>query len=125
MGTQCTDVELEFHGLGRRQIVGNFDAGEISSEAKLILDRIGQMVQAYAVENGYEMVVESAGHTTRNLPLFVHLEGAVDITDDIIKQLNDEVPGDDESEGNGAFMKATFLGFCLLRSEDIFPTGAT
>ena len=33
--------------------------------------------------------------------------------------------GTGESEGNSAFMKATFVGFCLLRSEDIFPTGAT
>lgn len=39
MGTQCTDVELEFHGLGRRQIVGNFDAGEISSDGGGLLLR--------------------------------------------------------------------------------------
>jgi len=28
MRTQCTDVEWEFHGLGRRQIVCDFDGGE-------------------------------------------------------------------------------------------------
>jgi len=35
----------------------------------------------------YDMVVEM-GHTTRNLPFFLHLDGAEDITDIIIKQLN-------------------------------------
>ena len=64
-------------------------ANEISSEAKLILDRITQTVQVYALEKKYHMVIEMGGHTTRNLPLFMHLEGAVDITDDIIKRLND------------------------------------
>jgi Skp family chaperone for outer membrane proteins len=64
-------------------------ANEISSEAKLILDRITQTVQVYALEKKYHMVIEMGGHTTRNFPLFMHLEGAVDITDDIIKRLND------------------------------------
>ncbi len=64
-------------------------ASDISSEVKLILDRINQMVQTYALEKKHHMVVETGGHTTRNLPLFVHLEGAVDITDEVIKRLND------------------------------------
>ena len=34
------------------------------------------------------MVIEIQGHTTRNLPFFLHLEGAVDITDAIIMRLN-------------------------------------
>jgi len=61
---------------------------EVSSEAKLILDKISQAIQDYAMEKEYDMVVETGGHTSRNVPLFVHLEGAVDITDDIIKLLN-------------------------------------
>ncbi|WP_373506731.1 IS1380 family transposase [Thiocapsa sp.] len=30
--TQCNEKQLEFHGLGRRQIVGRFDGGAISSD---------------------------------------------------------------------------------------------
>lgn len=73
----------DFFSKGKRVL-----SNEISSEAKLILDKITQAVQVYALEKKYHMVIETGGHTTRNIPLFVHLEGAVDITDDIIKRLN-------------------------------------
>ena len=36
---KCTSNEIEFGGLGRRQIVANFDGGEISSEGGLMLLR--------------------------------------------------------------------------------------
>ncbi|MCP5535530.1 MAG: OmpH family outer membrane protein [Akkermansiaceae bacterium] len=78
----------DFFEKGKRQL-----ANEISSEAKLILDQITQSIQVYALEKKYHMVIETGGHTTRNVPLFVHLEGAVDITDEIITRLN-------EGEGN-------------------------
>ena len=68
-------------------------ANEVATEVKLILDRINEMIQTYALEKKFHMVVEAGGHTTRNLPLFVHLEGAVDITDELIKRLN-------ETQGN-------------------------
>lgn len=83
----------DFFDRGKRML-----ANEISSEAKLILDRIGQMVRVYALEKKYEMVIESGGHTTRNVPLFIHLEGAEDITNDVIKRLNDEVEKSNDSE---------------------------
>ncbi len=68
-------------------------ANEVSTQVKLILDRINETIQTYALEKKLHMVVEAGGHTTRNLPLFVHLEGAVDITDDIVQRLN-------ETQGN-------------------------
>ena len=92
--------EAKFRSLGRDAVALEQDrrdffekgkralASDISSEVKLILDRINQAVQTYALEKKYHMVVETGGHTTRNLPLFVHLEGAVDITDEVIKRLN-------------------------------------
>lgn len=37
--TQCTTRQLEFHGLGRREIVARFDGGEISSDGGALLLR--------------------------------------------------------------------------------------
>jgi len=99
--TDKKKMDVKFKSLGRDAMALEQDrrdffekgkrvlANEVSSEAKLILDRITQTVQVYALEKKYHMVIEMGGHTTRNVPLFVHLEGAVDITDDIIKRLND------------------------------------
>lgn len=39
MKTQCTPGQLEFHGLGRRRVVGSFDGGAISSDAGALLLR--------------------------------------------------------------------------------------
>ena len=39
MGTQCTPPQLEFHALGRRQVVGRFDAGRLTSDGGAILLR--------------------------------------------------------------------------------------
>ncbi|BDS08996.1 hypothetical protein NT6N_40360 [Oceaniferula spumae] len=62
---------------------------EVSSQSKLILDRITEAVQVYALEKKYDMVIEMGGYTTRNVPLFVHLDSAQDITAVIIKRLNE------------------------------------
>ena len=45
-------------------------------------------ISIYAKQQNFDMVIEIQGHTTRNLPFFLHLEGAVDITDAIIMRLN-------------------------------------
>ncbi len=73
----------DFFEKGKRRL-----ASEISSEAKLVLDQIVQAAQVYALEKKFDMVIEIGG-TTRDVPLFVHLEGAVDITDELIKRLNE------------------------------------
>jgi hypothetical protein len=39
METQCTPTQLEFHGLGRREVVGKFDGGNITSDAGGLLLR--------------------------------------------------------------------------------------
>lgn len=61
-----------------------------SITARSIMRRINESIQAYATEKKYHMVIESGGYTTRNLPLFLHLEDAVDISDEIIARLNRE-----------------------------------
>ena len=35
--TECTARQLEFHGLGRREIVARFDGGEISSDGGCVV----------------------------------------------------------------------------------------
>src|SRR5512143_2303059 len=39
MDTQCTPTQLEFHALGRREVVGKFDGGNITSDAGGLLLR--------------------------------------------------------------------------------------
>ncbi len=39
MNTACTAGQLEFHGLGRRAVVGQFDGGKISSDSGGLLLR--------------------------------------------------------------------------------------
>ena len=39
MKTQCTPTQLEFHALGRREVVGKFDGGNITSDAGGLLLR--------------------------------------------------------------------------------------
>ncbi len=39
MNTECTAEQLEFHGLGRRTVVGRFDGGKISSDSGGLLLR--------------------------------------------------------------------------------------
>ena len=39
MKTECTAGQLEFHGLGRRAVVGQFDGGKISSDSGGLLLR--------------------------------------------------------------------------------------
>ena len=56
--------------------------------SKFILGRIQEEISIYAKQQNFDMVIEIQGHTTRNLPFFLHLEGAVDITDAIIMRLN-------------------------------------
>ena len=39
METQCNAVQMEFHGLGVRRVVGRFDGGRISSDGGSLLLR--------------------------------------------------------------------------------------
>ncbi len=39
MTTECTAEQLEFHGLGRRDVIGVFNGGRISSDAGGLLLR--------------------------------------------------------------------------------------
>ena len=39
MNTECTARQLEFHGLGRRAVVGKFDGGKLSSDSGGLLLR--------------------------------------------------------------------------------------
>ena len=63
---------------------------EQASVARSILDRINEAIQAYALEKKYQMVIEMGGLSTRSVPLFLHLDGAVDISDEIISRLNEK-----------------------------------
>ena len=63
-------------------------ANESSSQMNLVLDRIIEEAKAYAEEKKISMLVESGGETTSSTPFFIHLDGAKDITKELIKRLN-------------------------------------
>lgn len=99
-GEQKAEMDRKFRSLGRDAMALEQDrrdffeqgrrrlASEITSEANLILDRITEEAQAYAVEKKFAMVLESGGETTSNTPFFLYLEGASDITEELVKRLN-------------------------------------
>lgn len=62
---------------------------EESETARMILKRIIETIQVHALEKKYDMVIEMGGHTFQQTPLFLHLEGAEDITGEIIARLNE------------------------------------
>lgn len=63
---------------------------DVTAQSKLILDKISEAIRAYAQAKKYDMVIEMGGHTTRNMPLFVHLDQAKDITEAVLEELNKE-----------------------------------
>jgi len=60
-----------------------------AAQSKRLLERISETVQVYALAEKYDMVIEEGGHTTSQLPFFLHLDDAKDITKAIIKRLGD------------------------------------
>ena len=62
---------------------------EEAAQSKRLLERISETVQVYALAEKYDMVIEEGGHTTSQLPFFLHLDDAKDITKAIIKRLGD------------------------------------
>ena len=70
MPTQCTPKQLHFHALGRRDVVGRFDGGRITSDAGGVLlretdlrlgllDRLAQCFSDYRNPNSVEHTVRS------------------------------------------------------------------
>ncbi len=45
METECKPEQLEFHGLGRREVVAKFDGGQISSDGGGLLLEKGRKSQ--------------------------------------------------------------------------------
>ena len=55
MNTECTAAQLEFHGLGRRSVVGQFDGGKISSDGcdLLLMSAVNHdQIEFYAHKRG-------------------------------------------------------------------------
>lgn len=95
MNNEYLSMGLELKALerDRRDFLENEERRvfkERISVARSILDRINEAIQVYALEKKYHMVIEAGGHSTRSVPLFLHLEGAVDISDEIISKLNEK-----------------------------------
>ena len=95
MNNEYLSMGLELKALerDRRDFLENEERRvfkERISVARSILDRINEAIQVYALGKKYHMVIEAGGHSTRSVPLFLHLEGAVDISDEIISKLNEK-----------------------------------
>jgi hypothetical protein len=64
MKTECTPEQLEFHGLGKRQVIGKFDGGKISSDGGALLLReleerlpiINRLAQCFTDYRNHDLV---------------------------------------------------------------------
>ena len=60
MDAQRTPGQLQFHPLGRRQVVGQFDGGLRETDLRLgLLKRLAQCVLDYRNPNGVEHCIEA------------------------------------------------------------------
>jgi len=59
-----------------------------------ILGEIRDAVQSKGKAGGYTMVIDSSAETVTQTPMVVYNNGQVDITDDVLKQLNAGAPID-------------------------------
>ena len=67
---------------------------------KRIVDEIGDVVEQIAVENDYFSVIDASGASLNNVPVFIYHKSDADITDQVIRLLNQNEsmdPDDDES----------------------------
>mgnify|MGYP000193373448 CR=1 FL=1 len=56
MKTECKTEQLEFHGFGRRNIVGKFDGGKITSDGGGVLIRETEVVTSLSI-NFWEQTI--------------------------------------------------------------------
>ena len=68
---------------------------------KSILEEIRAKVQKHAESEDYDYVVDKTGKSTSMVPILLYTKDATDITDVLLKTLNDGVPAPEEKKEEG------------------------
>ncbi|MCW1914471.1 OmpH family outer membrane protein [Luteolibacter sp. GHJ8] len=71
---------------------------QIMVDLKTILGEIRDKVQKHAESEGYDYVLDKAGVSTSQVPILLYTKDATDITEVLLKSINDGVPGPDAAE---------------------------
>jgi len=69
---------------------------------KGIVKEIGTVIQAYAKEKGFTLVLDSSGKTMNSIEALVYADPALDITEPIMTLLNKDAPKSDASAAKPA-----------------------
>ena len=70
---------------------------QIMVEMKVILDEIRAKVQKHAEGEGYDYVLDKAGISTSQVPILLYTKDATDITEVLLKTINEGVPAPEEA----------------------------
>ena len=67
-------------------------------EMKTILGEIREKVQKHAESEGYDYVLDKAGISTSQVPILLYTKDATDITEVLLKSINEGVPAPEAAE---------------------------
>ena len=70
---------------------------QIMVKMKTILGEIREKVQKHAEGEGYDYVLDKAGISTSQVPILLYTKDATDITEVLLKTINEGVPGPEEA----------------------------
>jgi outer membrane protein len=70
---------------------------QILVDLKVILDEIRSKVRAHAESEGYDYVLDKAGVSTSQVPILLYTKDATDITEVLLKTINEGVPAPEEA----------------------------
>jgi len=74
---------------------------QIMIQMKSILDEIRVKVQKHAEDEGFDYVLDKSGTSTSQVPILLYTKDATDITDVLMKTLNDGAPAPEEKKEEG------------------------
>lgn len=69
---------------------------QVQVRMKAILDQIRAKVQKQAETEGYDYVLDKTGTSTTQVPILLYTKDATDITDSLLKTINDGLPAPEE-----------------------------
>ena len=71
---------------------------QLQLRIKDILDKIRTKVQKYAEAEGYDYVLDKTGTSTSQVPVLLYTKDATDITDALLKTINEGLPAPEEKK---------------------------
>ncbi len=81
---QAKDVEIQQYNQQKRR----FLVEEYEKTRKGLIDEIKKVIQSRTKREGYSLVLDCSGNTQNNIPAVVYFDPSMDMTNQIIKELN-------------------------------------